>query len=238
MFFWPALVILFVGLTKRYPLRLFKDTENKSFLEHTSKVLQHLLITHTICRPVLFSFTILPSQFVTCASDRFGYVTYVSDYYSRTFPWVIAARDCFRGGCNDLFPSGHCIFTTTVVLLVARVRSGWLAIWTWAVLFFSIVHMVEKGNHYSIDAWGSVFITASIWYLIHGDLALVNCWAKPASRIQTLIGERVQNLQIDSMVSSMEIDDILENLKDKRINGLKQRRLNEGNDFKVDYLQM
>lgn len=178
MFLWPALLTLVLGATRRYPLRLFRNATKKSFLQHTSLVLQHLILTHTIIRPLLFSLTILPSQKVTCASDRFAYVSHVSDYYMRAAPWVMAEQQVFSGGCNDLFPSGHCIFTTTVVLLVARVRSGWLSIWMWGVLFFSIVQMVEKGNHYSIDAIGSVFITSTVWYLLHDEISFVNSWDK------------------------------------------------------------
>eukprot|EP00397_Hematodinium_sp_SG-2012_P019101 GEMP01019612.1.p1 GENE.GEMP01019612.1~~GEMP01019612.1.p1 ORF type:complete len:569 (+),score=50.78 GEMP01019612.1:166-1872(+) len=163
----PVLYLLVINLVCRYPSGYFVYRGTIA-LPEVAKCVTTITIAHTFWRPFLFCISNLPSQLPDCYNRRFAHIDTIDKILDRF-------RDplkLFRGGCNDLLPSGHVIIVTLCCLIISKYRGGWPSWFMWFNAVYSFSLVVLEGWHYTIDIIAAFFISALVWYLVHGEL----CW--------------------------------------------------------------
>ena len=160
----PILFLLVVNLAGVYPSNFFiSPREPKYVVDEALKIVKTIIVSHTFVRPILFTSTLLPSQFHECYQGRFGYLdTHTKLWDKLSKPW-----ETMVGGCNDLLPSGHAIIGTICCLTIAKYRGGLMCWLSWLAWLYTAVMIVGQGHHYSVDIFVGIFIAATTWYICH-----------------------------------------------------------------------
>ena len=152
------------------------------FVDEALKIVKTIIVSHPFVRPILFTSTLLPSQFHECYQGRFGYLdTHTKLWDKLSKPW-----ETMVGGCNDLLPSGHAIIGTICCLTIAKYRGGITCWLTWIAWLYSAIMIVGEGHHYSIDIFIGFFSAASCWYFHHGE---INFLGTPTYARQRICGD-------------------------------------------------
>mmetsp|Transcript_298 Transcript_298/g.861 ORF Transcript_298/g.861 Transcript_298/m.861 type:complete len:244 (-) Transcript_298:305-1036(-) len=156
---WMEITQLLIALILLGVSVLFDQVAFSGFGMMTRAI--HTITVTRIIRTGAFMCTVLPSQRPGCYERRFPPVP-----KSWTKFFVIGfTKMRAMGGCNDLVISGHAIvYVVAPLAFQTYYGKGWASSLLWAAVAYSCIRAPITKQHYSVDMFLAVVVTALVWH--------------------------------------------------------------------------